>query len=70
MKKFALAALIAVIAASPAVAAKKGKKARAPAAPVASSNPNENSVRFVRDSLPVFLPSLSIPIYLAAQKQR
>jgi hypothetical protein len=68
MKKFALAALIAVIAASPAFAAKKGKKVRAPAAPIASSNPNENSVRFVRDAFPVFLPSWMIPFYLAANK--
>jgi hypothetical protein len=68
MKKFALAALIAVIAASPAAAAKKGKKMRAPAAPIASTNPNENSIRFVRDAFPIFLPSWAIPIYLSANR--
>jgi hypothetical protein len=70
MKKIVFAVLIAVIAASPAAAAKKKSKRMHAAAPVASTNPNENSARFVRDSLPVFLPSWSIPIYLSAKNQR
>jgi hypothetical protein len=65
MKKFVFAVVIAAIAASPAAAAKK-KKRLAPA-PVASTNSNENSARFARDSLPIFLPSWSIPIYLSAK---
>jgi hypothetical protein len=69
MKKFALAVLVAVIAASPAAAAGKKSK-RAAAAPQASANPNENSWRFVKDSLPVFLPSWSIPLYLNAKNQQ
>jgi hypothetical protein len=67
MKKFALAALIAVVAASPAVAAKKKK---APAAPVASADVNENSRRLAIDSLPIFLPSWSIPLYLQASGRK
>jgi hypothetical protein len=67
MKKFALAVLIAVIAASPAVAAKKKHK-RMAAAPVASTDVNVNSARFARDSLPVFLPSWSMPAYMAIAK--
>jgi hypothetical protein len=65
MKKFIFAVVIAAIAASPAAAAKK-KKRLAPA-PVASTSSNENSARFARDSLPIFLPSWSIPIYLSAK---
>jgi hypothetical protein len=67
MKKFVFAVVIAAIAASPAAAATKKKKAARAPAPVASTNSNENSARFVRDSLPIFLPSWSIPIYLSAK---
>jgi hypothetical protein len=69
MKKFAFAVLIAVIAASPAAAAKKKGKRHAPPPPVASANSNENSWRFAKDSLPIFLPSWSIPFYLQAKNQ-
>jgi len=68
MKKIALAFVIAAVAVSPA-AAKKMKRAHHAAVAVASANPNENSWRFVKDSFPVFLPSWSIPIYLAAKNQ-
>ena len=62
MKKIAFGVLIALIAASPAAAAKK-KKAKAP--PAAGSvmtydqakQANENSFNFVKDSLPVYLPT-------------
>jgi hypothetical protein len=64
MKKIVFAVVIAAIAASPAAAAKKKKAAPAP---VASTNVNENSWRFAKDALPVFLPSWSIPIYLSAK---
>ena len=62
MKKFALAIVIAAVAASPALAAKK-KKAAAP--PPASASNNENSWRFAKDSLPIFLPSWTLPAYVA-----
>jgi hypothetical protein len=32
-----------------------------------SANNNENSWRFAKDSLPIFLPSWSIPVYLSAK---
>jgi len=67
MKKFAFAVLIAVIAASPAAAAKKAKKAAAPA-PSTTADNNANSLKFAKDSLPVFLPSWAVPGYLAANK--
>ena len=65
MKKFVFAVVIAAIAASPAAAATKKKKV-APA-PVASTNSNENSWRFAKDALPVFLPGWAIPVYLSAK---
>ena len=79
MKKFAFALLIAAIAASPAAAQKKAKtKAAAEptpmAEPVAAPQPtqaqitNQNSANFARDSLPVFLPSWSMPAYMAVTK--
>ena len=75
MKKFAFALLIAAIAASPAAAQKKAKKeAAAEPAPIEAPQPtqaqttNQNSANFARDSLPVFLPSWSMPAYMAIQK--
>jgi hypothetical protein len=65
MKKFVFAVVIAAIAASPAAAAGKKKKAAAP--PVASASNNENSWKFAKDSLPIFLPSWTIPVYLTAK---
>jgi hypothetical protein len=67
MKKIVFAVVIAAIAASPAAAAGKKKKAAAPA-PVASSNNNENSWKFAKDSLPIFLPSWTMPAYVAVAK--
>lgn len=64
MKKIVFAVVIAAVAVSPAFAAKKKKAAPAP---VASASSNENSWRFARDAFPIFLPSWSIPVYLAAK---
>jgi hypothetical protein len=66
MKRIALLALMALVAAAPASAAPKKAKKAPPVA--ASTNPNENSYRLVRDALPVFLPSWTIPIYLKAKE--
>jgi hypothetical protein len=79
MKKFAFALLIATIAASPAAAQKKAKKEAAAqpapiAEPVEAPQPtqaqitNQNSANFAKDSLPVFLPSWSMPAYMAITK--
>ena len=64
MKKIVFAVVIAAVAVSPALAAKKKKAAPAP---VASANSNENSWKFAKDAFPIFLPSWSIPVYLAAK---
>jgi hypothetical protein len=55
MKKFAFAVLIAAVAASPAMAAKKAKKA---AAQPTVAELNDPGFRFVRDSLPMYYPSI------------
>ena len=67
MKKFVFAVVIAAIAASPAAAATKKKKKAAPVPVTSSVNNNENSWKFAKDSLPIFLPSWSIPVYLSAK---
>jgi hypothetical protein len=69
MKKIALAFVIAAMAASPAMAKKAKRMHHHGGMVVASANPNENSWNFVRDGFPVFLPSWSIPVYLAAKNQ-
>jgi uncharacterized protein YdeI (BOF family) len=80
MKKFAFALLIAAIAASPAAAQQKKAKKEAAAEPAPMAQPveapqptqaqttNQNSLNFAKDSLPVFLPSWSMPAYMAIQK--
>jgi hypothetical protein len=66
MKRIAFAILIAVIAAAPAAALTKKKvKKQASAATVASQNTNQNSLNFAKDSLPIFLPTWSMPAYMA-----
>jgi hypothetical protein len=80
MKKFAFALLIAAIAGAPAAAAQKKAKKEAAAEPAPMAQPveapqptqaqitNQNSANFAKDSLPVFLPSWSMPAYMAITK--
>ena len=65
MKRIALLVLVAVFAASPAMAAKKKAK---PAAEPTVFERNEAGYRFVRDSLPIYLPTWAMPIYMAHQR--
>ncbi len=68
MRKIALLLAVLALAALPSTAdaAKKRKQAATqPAAAAQPENTNEASGRFVRDALPVFLPSWAIPIYLS-----
>jgi hypothetical protein len=65
MKKIALVVLAAMVAASPAVAKKKSKKmAKEPTA----WERNEAGFRLVRDSLPIYLPTWAMPLYMSTQK--
>ena len=61
----ALAAIAFAAVATTADAAQKAKKAAQPAQPDASvAGYYDNTGRFVRDALPVFLPAWSMPIYM------
>jgi hypothetical protein len=61
MKKVVLLLLAAAIAATPAVAATK-KKAKK------DIDPNEASLRLVKNGLPLILPFWAMPIYFNAQE--
>lgn len=65
MKKLTLVLVVAIAAASPALAAtkhsKKMTKQQTEAAEIAKQN--DNTRRALRDSLPLVLPSWSLPIF-------
>ncbi len=71
MKRIALLTLVALVAVSPAAAATKKK---APNAPAPAAQPvdtrNEDSFRLVRDSLPLWLPSWSLPFYMKMKESQ
>jgi hypothetical protein len=72
MRKLTLLLAVMAIAALPATAdaAKKSRKKTAAPPPAAQNvNPNEASGRFVRDAVPVLLPSWAIPFYLSQQTE-
>jgi hypothetical protein len=61
MKKFVLAVAVTVIACSPALAAKKHHAKRVAVAQPASgsfADLNDNGFRLVRDSMPIYYPSI------------
>jgi len=65
MKTLCLLVAAATIVAAPAMAAQK--KAKQPAGPppmTAAEQANDNSRRLVMDSLPVWLPTAFLPVYL------
>ena len=63
MKKIALFVALAMIAASPALAAPKKKVAAKQPEMADWQKQNDNSYRFARDSLPIFLPSWAQAVY-------
>ena len=66
MKKIALALVVAAVALSPAAAIAKHKKKMRhvdPGYAAEHMDKNEASYRFMRDALPLFLPSWALPIY-------
>ena len=68
MRRSALALAILMVATAPALAAEKKKRAAAkPAAEtVQHVDSNEASWRLVKGSLPLLLPSWSMPLYMQA----
>ena len=70
MRKMTLLLAVLAIAALPSTADAAKKKAAAQQPPAAQTqNPNENTARFLRDAVPVFLPSWAIPFYLSQQTE-
>ena len=70
MKKIALALLVAAVALTPAAAFAKKKRVKQvdPGYAAEHMDKNEASLRFMRDALPLFLPSWSLPIYFGMHK--
>ncbi len=58
MKKIAFVVVALALAVSPAMAVKKKKTEK-----VQKTDPNEASLRLVRDALPLVLPTWSLPIF-------
>ena len=75
MKKIALALLVAAVALTPAATFAKKKRVKHvdPGYAAEHMDKGEASYRFMRDAMPLFLPSWSLPIYFGmrdAQKKR
>ncbi|MET0670418.1 MAG: hypothetical protein ABWY66_10500 [Xanthobacteraceae bacterium] len=70
MKKIALFVALAMIAASPALAAPKKKVAAKQPEMADWQKQNDNSYRFARDSLPIFLPSWAQAVYQVGIKPK
>ena len=70
MRKIMLLTAVLAVAALPSTAdaAKKRKRVAAPAPAAQNVNPNEASGRFVRDAVPVFIPTWALPFYLSQQQ--
>jgi hypothetical protein len=64
MRKYIIGLAMLLVAAAPAFAAKKmAKHARAKPVAAQTANSSDNTWRFLRDALPVFLPAYTLPIY-------
>jgi hypothetical protein len=64
----AVAGAMAMTTVSPADAAKRKRTPHVES--TTPENSNEQSWRIVRDSLPIFLPSFSIPVYLKMKEDQ
>jgi hypothetical protein len=65
MKKLVLLFVAVAFAASPAVAASKSKKSKEAAEAEDIAKQHDNTLRALRDGLPLVLPSWSLPIYFS-----
>jgi hypothetical protein len=63
LKKFILLLVVAAFAAAPAAAIAKKKMTKEEAEQAAIAKQNDNTGRFLRDALPLALPSWSLPIF-------
>jgi|SRR5947209_2422582 hypothetical protein len=69
MRKLMILTAVLAVAALPSTAdaAKKHKRVATAAPPAQNVNPNEASGRFLRDAIPVFIPTWALPFYLSQQ---
>jgi len=68
MKKLFLLLVVAAFAASPAAAVGKTKKSKEAAEAEDIAKQHDNTWRAVKDSLPLWLPSWSLPVYFTMNK--
>jgi hypothetical protein len=68
MKKLAFLLVAAVVAVSPVIATAKEKKSKQTAEAEDIARQHDNTARALRDSLPLFLPSWSLPVYFTMNK--
>ncbi len=68
MKKLVALLVVAAFAASPAAAAMKQKKTKQATEAEEIAKQHDNTKRLVMDSLPLVLPSWSLPIYFSMHK--
>ncbi len=68
MKKLVLMLAVAALAASPTLAANKHKKSKEPTEAEKIAQQNEYTKRVLVDSLPVVLPTWSLPLYFSMQQ--
>jgi hypothetical protein len=68
MKKIIVLLGIAALAVSPAVAKTKPQKSTQTAEAADIARQHDNTLRALRDGLPLVLPSWSLPIYFAMHK--
>jgi len=68
MKKFALLLAAAALVAAPAMAATKHKKAKEPTEAEKIAQQREDTKHVLVDSLPIVLPTWSLPVFFAIHK--
>ena len=68
MKKLAFLLVAAAVAVSPGIADAKAKKSKQAAEAEDIAKQHDNTRRALRDSLPLWLPTWSLPVYLNKNK--
>jgi hypothetical protein len=68
MKKLAFLLVAAAVAVSPVIAAAKEKKSKQTAEAEDIAKQHDNTWRAVKDSLPLWLPTWSLPVFFAVNK--
>ena len=68
MKKLAFLFVAAAVAVSPAIADAKAKKSKQATEAEEIAKQHDNTLRALRDSLPLWLPTWSLPVYFNMNK--